>query len=216
MHAASNISSLEHFIYSAIPGVAKGSGGKYSVNHADSKSTIVDYILTDSNLVKKASFIYLGAYTSNAMLSPTYANERYTFISPFSKDQRLPIIDPESSTGPFVHALLDEDVGTNLLAYDSYLNIGHVADLWSEASGQDATFMQVTVEMLQAQGVSREMLDAFKAMQEFGYIGGIRFIEPYDLKQKVSTPSYEHWLKQRNWDQALEDIRFRRIGLRKE
>ncbi|KUJ06517.1 NAD(P)-binding protein [Mollisia scopiformis] len=202
VQAASAVPSLDRIIYSAIPGVTKGSGGKYSVHHADSKGTIVEYILDDSNLAKKASFIYLGAYTTNALLAPRFIGENYAFVLPFSKSDTFPIIDPEHSTGPFVCALLDEDVGTNLLAYDSYLSFGEVQDLWSKASGEDAGYMQATVEMFRAQGVSEEMLNALEAMKEFGYMGELNFIEPSQLKSKVQTKSFEQWLKGRDWEEV--------------
>lgn len=208
--AAASIPSLERFIYSSLPGVSKASKGKYSVNHADSKAAITEYIMTT---LPDASFIYLGAYNTNPMLAPTFMG-KFNFVLPFGKHLRIPIIDP-NSTGPFVHALLNEDPGTNLLAYDSYLSFGEVADLWSKASGQDVGYMQVTVEMILAQGVAKEVVEGVGALEEFGYMGKMEYIEPNQLKKKVETKSFEDWLRERDWEKVLDDIKSGKTGIRK-
>jgi hypothetical protein len=214
--AAAGIPSLERLIYSALPGATKQSGGKYTSNHSDSKGTVTEYILNDPVLSKKACFIYLGAYTANAILTPKFVHGGYNFILPLDKNVKMPIIDPKTSTGPLVHALLEEKVGTNLLAYDDHLSMEEVAELWSKASRQPAGYMQVPVDVLLAQGVSKEVLDVFGALVEFGYMGGLEYIEPSQLKERVETKSFGDWLKEQNWNEVLEAIQSGRTGMRKE
>lgn len=171
----------------------------------------MDYIVEEEpDLAKKTSYITLGAYNTNAMFSPRFdpSSGKYAFITPFSKEQRIPIIDPTKTTGTLVRALIeDEDPGTTLLAYDSnsYLTVGEVVDLWSEASGKPIEYVEVSVEtMHQKFGVSNEMLDGVAALKEYGYMGSSDgFIEPHQLKKKVETKSFETWLNERNWDEVL-------------
>ncbi len=210
-HAAAAVPLLERFIYSALPPMKKHSKGKYSdTHHYDSKATVIEYILEDEpELAKKTSFIYLGAYNTNAMLTPRLdpASGRYTFILPMSRDLKLPIIDPKNSTGPFVRALIeDEDAGTKLLAYDSYLSMGEVSEMWAKASGKEAAYVEVSAEIMHLKfGVPKEVLDAPAYFAEYGFMGGVEdFIEPGQLKKEVKTKSIETWLNQRDWNEVLE------------
>ena len=204
-------------MYSALPPMKAHSKGKYgNGNHWDSKATVIEYILQEQpELAKKLSLIYLGAYNVNHQLSPRFnhATGRYSFVSPMAKDVRLPIIDAGESTGPVVRALIeDENVGTKLLAYDSYKTIGEILDLWVKASGNEADYVFATADIMQQQfGISKEVLDAPGFISEYGYMGGVEnFIEPSQLKKKVQTKSYEDWLKGRDWKEVLEALKSRK------
>jgi hypothetical protein len=194
--------------------------GKYSAYYSDLKAAIVKYILKEKpDLAKKTSFIYLGGYNTNAMLTPRVdpASGKYTFVLPLSRDVRMPIIDQNNSTGPFVRALIEDDgAGTNFLAYDSYLSIGEIADLWSRASGKEANYVEVSAEIMHQQfGILKEVLDSPGFINEFGYMGGVDgFIEPFQLKKQVQTKSFENWMLERDWKEVLESINPGRPGLR--
>ena len=211
-HAAAAVPTLERFVYSTLPLVKKHSKGKYAIDHLDSKGTISDYIMEEEpELAKKTSFIYLGGYNTNPLVSPNLdpTSGTYMFILPFSKDIRMPVIDPKESTGPFVRALIeDEDAGTSLLAYDSYPTIGEIVDLWSRASGQQAIYMEVTSDFMhQKFGLPRDMLHGLEAQKEYGYTGGVEgIIEPFQLKKQVKTKSLEDWLNERDWKAVLESM----------
>ena len=200
--AAARVPTLERFVYSALPPTKRHSKGKYSQSyHSDSKATVVDYIENEQpGLAKKTSYIYLGGYTTNAMLTPTLdpSSEKYTFVLPIKKETMIPIIDPKESTGTFVRALIeDEDAGTKLLAYDSQLSIAELADLWSKVSGKEVAFVEVSLDTMHRKfGIPMERLDSLGFLDEFGYTGGIEgIIEPSHLKTKVQTKSFEEWLK---------------------
>ncbi|KAE8450585.1 hypothetical protein EG329_005929 [Mollisiaceae sp. DMI_Dod_QoI] len=212
-HAAAAVPSLERFIYSILPSMRKGSNGKYPDSyHWEAKAAVAEYILNEEpELAKKSSFIYLGAYNANPMLSPRIdpASGKYTFVLPLKKGVRMPIIDPRVSTGPFVQALIEnEDPGTKLLAYDSYLTMGEIADVWSKASGKEADYVEVSVEFMHEKlGVPKEVLEAPGFISDFGYMGGVHgFIEPSQLKKKVQTKSFEDWQKERDWKAVLEAL----------
>jgi hypothetical protein len=56
--------------------------------------------------------------------------------------------------------------------------------------------------------IPKEVLAGPDALSEFGYMGGIeKFIEPFQLKKKGLTKSYEDWLKDRDWKEVLETIK---------
>lgn len=210
--AAAAVSSLERLVYSTLPPMGTHSKGKYTAYHSNSKPTIVEYIKNEHpKMAQRTSFIYLGGYLDNPMLSPRLdsSSGQYKFVSPLAKRARLPIIDPKNSTGPFVRALIeDEKAGTKLFAYDSYLFLDQIVDLWSKASGKEAGYVGVTTEIMhQKFGVSKEVLDAPNFINEYGYMGGVDdFIEPSELKKKVATKSFEDWLSERDWKSVLESL----------
>jgi hypothetical protein len=212
-HAAAAVPSLDRFVYSALAGAKELSKGKYSNSyHHETKATIVKYIENDEpELAKKASFIYMGGYTSNPLLNPSFdaATGEYKFVGPLSKDHKLPIIDPKNSTGPFVRALVeDEPAGTKLLAYDSHITIGEVVALWSKASGKEAHHMQVTTQFLEKMGRPKEVLDGIDAFLEYGYMAGIDgWTEPPQLKKQVHTKSFEEFLNEKDWEKELEALK---------
>jgi hypothetical protein len=210
--AAAQVSTLERFVYSALPPLKKLSGGKYTQSHHwDSKGTIVEYIENElPELAKKSSFIYLGAYNTNAYLSPRLdpSDGKYKFVLPLTKDARMPIIDPKESTGPFVRALLEnEQPGVKLLAYDadSYLTTQEFVDVWSSATGKDATLVTVTIDFMHEKfGIPMEVLEAPAFIVEFGYTGSMKLTEPSELITKVETKSFESWMNGRDWEAILK------------
>ena len=209
--AATNVATLENFIYSALPPAKKHSQGKYPHSyHLNSKASIVEYIETEQpELAKKMSLIYLGCYITNQMLTPRFdaASGAYKFVLPMKKETRMPIVDPQASTGLFVQVLVEsEAAGTKLLAYDSHLSLGEITDIWSRASGKTAVFMEVSIEEMHRQfGIPIEVLDGAGYINEFGYTGGIVGIsEPGELRGKVKTKSFEERLRERDWKKILE------------
>ncbi|KAI7973641.1 hypothetical protein EIK77_004247 [Talaromyces pinophilus] len=209
--AAARVPTLERLVYSALPGISKLTGAKYQSNHADSKGAVVDYIETElPQLAQKTSFIYLGAYNTNALLSPILdpSDGRYRYFLPLSKAARMPIIDVKESTGLFVRALIeDEAPGTKLLAYDnnSYLTYGDICDIWSKASGNDADFTTVTVQFLhESMKIPMELISSLPALEEYGYTGSLKVIQPGDLKTAVRTKSWEEWMMGRDQKVILQ------------
>jgi len=170
----------------------------------------VEYIEKEQpELAKKMSLIYLGAYVTNPLMMPKWDERsgKYMFVLPMSIEARMPIIVPNQSTGPFVRALIeDEDAGKRLLAYDSYLQIGEVVEMWSRVAGTDAGFLQVSIEVMDAQfGIPVEVLDGPGFIDEFGYMGGVESpIEPAQLKRRPRTKPFDEWLKERDWKEILD------------
>ncbi|KAJ4316370.1 hypothetical protein N0V84_007885 [Fusarium piperis] len=199
--AASKTPTLEKFIYSALGPMKVASGGKYShCYHWDSKAEAVNFIENEMpELAQKTSYIYLGAYSSNLLLFPKRNTKtgEYTLSLPGPKTTKFPIIDPLSSTGPFVRALIeDEPAGTKLLAYDSNMTISEVIEVWSAITGKKAEFQQLTLEEMQElTGLPLEVLDGPAFLGEYEFCAGLEgVITPEQLKKPVRTPTYPEFL----------------------
>ncbi|KFY46546.1 hypothetical protein V495_02399 [Pseudogymnoascus sp. VKM F-4514 (FW-929)] len=211
VQTAAKVPTLERLIYSALPSATKMTGGKYHSLHWEAKADTVEYIEREHpELAKKTSFIYLGAYNTNALLSPQLdpSDGKYKYVSALSKDVRMPIIDPKESTGPYVRALIEnEQPGIKLLAHDtdSFLTVQEIGDVWTRASGKEVSFVDVSVDFMhQKFGVPMEVLRILPALNEFGYFGSMKIMEPGQLTKKVQTKSYEEWMKERDWKAILE------------
>lgn len=208
--AAAGIPTLEKFIYSALGPMTEASGGKFTHSyHWETKAAGVKYIEREQpELAKKTSFIYMGAYSTNAFLLPKLdpRTGNYSLAMPGSKDVKFPIIDPVNSTGPFVRALVeDEEPGKKLVAFDSELSIGEVIDAWSEVTGKEADFVQMTLQQMHdITGLPFEVLDGAGFLMEFDYTAGLEgVIKPDQLKKKVETPSYLEFLKAQDKEYLL-------------
>ncbi|KAF4993234.1 hypothetical protein FGRMN_6598 [Fusarium graminum] len=209
-YAASKTSTLEKYIYSALGPMKEVSKGKYPhCHHWETKAAAVKYIKNEMpDLTKKTSFIYLGAYATNAFLYPKKDSEtgEYVLAVPATNNLKFPIIDTEGSTGPFVRALVeDEHVGTKLLAYDSELVVTEIIDIWSKVTGKEARFQQMTEEeMHQKTGLPYEVLDGPAYMNEYGYTEGIEgVITPDQLRKPIKTPSFEEYLRKQDAESLL-------------
>jgi hypothetical protein len=211
--AASKIPTLEKLVYSALFPMNKLSNGKYHhSNHWESKAAIVDFIHAElPGLASKASEIYLGAYNTNPLMAPRIdpATGKWAFITALRPENRMPIIDPKTSTGPFVRALIEtEPAGTRLLAYDSYPTMAEVVAIWRKASGQDATVHTLTLQQIhETLNLPMEILDGIGFIDEFGYTGGEKLTEPDGLSMTVKTRSFEDWMMERDWKALLEAAR---------
>ncbi|WZH48595.1 Nitrogen metabolic regulatory protein [Fusarium acuminatum] len=209
-YAASKTPTLEKYIYSALGPMKEASKGKYShCHHWETKAAAVKYIENEMpELAKKTSFIYLGAYATNAFLYPKKDNEtgEYVLAVPASKDLKMPIIDTEGSTGSFVRALVeDEPAGTKLLAYDSELTMPEVIEVWSKVTGKEARFQSMTEEeMHQKTGLPYEVLDGPAYLDEYGYTEGVEgVITPKQLKNPVETVGFEEYLRKQDAETLL-------------
>jgi NAD(P)-dependent dehydrogenase (short-subunit alcohol dehydrogenase family) len=207
---AATIPTLERFVYSALGPMKAASGGKYSLSyHWETKAYIADYIQAQPQLKNKASFIYIGAYITNAFLYPKFQPESGEFVSVISakKETMMPIINTAESTGPFVRALVeDEESGTKLLAYDDYLSLQEITDIWSRALGQQAKLISMTMEeMNEKMGIPLEILHGPAFIGEYSYCAGLEnVIEPGQLKKRVQHQSFEAWLKEQDVADLLD------------
>ncbi|OOQ87158.1 putative hscarg dehydrogenase [Penicillium brasilianum] len=201
---AATIPTLERFVYSALGPMKAASGGKYSHSyHWETKAYIAEYIQAQPNLAKKSSFIYIGAYITNPFLYPKFQPESGEFVSiiPAKKETMMPIINTAESTGPFVRALVeDEEAGTKLLAYDDYLSLQQITDVWSNALKKHVNLISMSMEeMNQKIGIPLEILQGPAFISEYGYCAGLENVfEPSQLKKRMQHPSFKDWLKEQD------------------
>ncbi|CAI7641256.1 unnamed protein product [Penicillium pancosmium] len=198
---AATIPTLERFIYSALGPMNKASNGKYpSSYHWETKANIVEYIEGQQlELARKTSYVYIGAYITNAFLYPKF--------DPESKETRFPIINVPRSTGLFVRALVeDEEPRTRLLAYDDYLSVGEVGAIWTRTLGKEVKLIQMTMEaMSERTGVPLEVLMGAAYLGDYSYCAGVpNVIEPAQLKTRIETQTFETWLKDNDAMELLE------------
>ncbi|KAI0485094.1 hypothetical protein GGR56DRAFT_58475 [Xylariaceae sp. FL0804] len=179
----------------------RGSRGKYTAGHWESKAAVRDYIEAEQpGLAQKTSYILIGAYVSNPLLPPKRDPKtgEYKSIMSCGGSTKLPLIDPTKSTGPFVRALVeDEAPRTTLLAYDHQMTINEILDAWSRVTGKTATLTSTTPRgMHEATGVPLEVLSTPAFIEEYGYTSGLDVvIEPHQLKHQVEGRTFEEWLK---------------------
>ncbi|KAI9661734.1 MAG: hypothetical protein M1821_008973 [Bathelium mastoideum] len=207
---AARVPSLERFIYTALHAIKKTSGGKYTHSlHSEAKAWIVEYIEeVKPELAVKTSFVYPGAYNTNAMFTPRLdpGSGKYVFALPVRNDLPIPVLDPRESLGLFVQELIEnETAGKKLLAYDSEILAGDIPTEWSKASGKEATFVPITVQVMHEKfGMPWELLDTPQFLNDYGYRGGIDgLIEPSQLKNVPQTKSFETWLRERDCLEVL-------------
>lgn len=197
---ALEVPTLERFVYSALGPMNAASGGKYPhSNHWETKAYLVNYIQS-TKLKAISSFIYVGAYLTNAFLYPKLRPDtgEYCLVLPARKQTRMPVIDTARSTGPFVRALIEDEASeTSLLAYDEYLNFEQIIETWSKVTGKQAVFVQMTMQEMHEQfGVPIEVLGGPAFIDEFDYCAGVEgVIEPAQLKSRVSVKSFEESLR---------------------
>lgn len=209
-HAASKTETLEKCIYSALGPMKEVSKGKFShCHHWETKAAAVNYIENEVPvLAQKTSYIYVGAYATNAFLYPKKDAEtgEYVLEIPASGNLRMPIIDTAKSTGVFVQALVEsEPARTKLLAYDSELSMTEVVETWSKVTGKKAILRTMTEEeMNKKTGLPYEVLDGPAYLDEYGYTEGIEgVITPDQLKKLVKTDSLEEYLRKQDAESLL-------------
>ncbi|KAK8135792.1 hypothetical protein PG984_003732 [Apiospora sp. TS-2023a] len=193
-------STLERLVYSALAPLREASGGKYTHSyHWDSKAAAAAWIASPaSGLADRASYIYIGAYSTNPLVIPqklkkeeaavtTGDGDEYEYVMrlPAGRGMRMPVLDIAASTGPFVRCLVeDEPANTNLLAYDEYLDVDGLMQAWTEAvrdtspsseqQQREPRFVQMDIhEMNRTIGLPLEVLEAPPFIEEFGYMGGV-------------------------------------------
>lgn len=96
---------------------------------------------------------------------------KYMFVLPV-QGMQVPDCSCSRVDRGVVRALVeDEDVGKRLLAYDNYLSVGEVVEMWSRVVDQEVGFVQVSFEVMHKRfGIPIEVLDGPAFISKFGYI----------------------------------------------
>lgn len=209
--AAAKIPTLRRFVYSALGPMKAASGGKYPHSgHWDSKAAAADYIEKQiPELAGKVSFVYPGAYHTNAFLYPQRSgDDEWVHMMPGPTTTTFPVIDTDVTFGLLTRALiLDEDAGVKLLACDCSVTVEQAIEAFNKFTGKSARFEGVTMQQMQdITKLPLEVLDATGFLAEYHFMAGVegRVIMPADLKNKVETKTLEQILEQRGLDEVLQ------------
>ncbi|KAL2865250.1 NmrA/HSCARG family protein [Aspergillus lucknowensis] len=151
--AASQIPSLEHYIWSTLPNSRELSGGKIVVPHFDSKNRVDEYIKSNPALLSKTTFLLPGFFAENylfPMLAPIEVpgTGQYLQLGCTSADSQFPSIGhARSNVGPFVSAILAQPEKTlpakRVAAYTEVTSLGEMLETWSRVKGKKAYYTRV-------------------------------------------------------------------------
>lgn len=205
--------TLKHFIWSGLPSVTKYSKGKYhGVYHFDSKAEVTEYIRNEQpRLARAMSVLYVGFYASNMLVSQLMKPMKQgdgTFLVQRLCDgnAKHPFILTRQDTGPLAKGLVETEPGKTLLGYTAMVSWRQMTEMWARATGQTATFREVSLEDFKKQfPVEGEELLSATYSAEFGYAGrDPDVIEPPALGFKDDPDAIEAWMRKQDWSLILD------------
>lgn len=194
--AAATVTTLDLFIFSALPDGKKWSKGKYTnFYHFDSKVDVVKTINERfPDLAKRMSLLHLGHYVENWKISPLLCPHKdadgiYVFQRTWSPQFKMPFVVASKDTGPYVKALVDLPPGQNVLAVSEYMSLPDWVKLWGETLGVKTKYLQVSNDEFfegAPSAFKQEFADNFHFIEDFGYTGG-------DPEIKTMQEVCSHW-----------------------
>ncbi|KAH8803674.1 hypothetical protein F5884DRAFT_712563 [Xylogone sp. PMI_703] len=179
-NAASKTDTLQHFIWSTLPGISEISNGKHKVPHFDAKREIDGYIKGIPTLLSKTTFVWVGFYAQNygfPMFSPNFLKSAQKYVQLQPVVATTPVVcigDVGKNVGIFISVILKQPQlthGKYVLASVEHTTIGRMLELWSEVTGKPSVYVQ-TDSMETFDSVwpmwGREMGVMMRYFEEFG------------------------------------------------
>ncbi|KAL7906595.1 hypothetical protein GGI35DRAFT_487703 [Trichoderma velutinum] len=155
-NAAEATPTLEHYVWSNLPGAFVKSGGKMKVPHYDSKDIVAQYIRTKRDLLPKTTFMLIGWYSLNftfPFFRPTLLESagKYVLIGNFdpSKINYPTIGDIRKNLVPFIEAILDKSEmkeGAMVVASIGTFNVLDMLQKLAQARGKEFEFVKTSSE----------------------------------------------------------------------
>ncbi|KAK2761630.1 hypothetical protein FQN54_001458 [Arachnomyces sp. PD_36] len=221
--AASTVSSLERYVYSALGHTTSLSKGKYpNVWHFDSKAEVERYIRQDpemADLAKKSSFLHVGLYVDNwkkmSALVPAFVKDKSSgkWYHPDMGDgnMKFPFVWTQKDTGVLFEALLSAEPGKSLLGYSQSLTWREFMQIWAKCVGVellDGGFKSIAYDeafnTIQADNMKAHLADIIAYAANLGYDGGDRsVVRPEELKIENKLTPIEEYFKQEDWSSIL-------------
>lgn len=171
---------MRYIIYSTLPAVREGSGGKYArVTAFDVKADLEKYI---RGLPIKSAFVSLGSFMENFeeqfFLKPVLDEKTGKYVVKRNHGPEIgwPLIDAGSDTGKFVGAILarpEKYEGKRLHCAVKVYKYSEVLRLLGKSAGKEIVFERVGDEEF-ARGIPvlpMVFADAGGWADEFGYFG---------------------------------------------
>jgi hypothetical protein len=188
------LQTLDRFVLSSLSDARKWSAGKYTtVYHYDSKAETVR-VIRDKHpaLAAKMSTLQVGHYLSNWKAFPSMAPQKqpdgsFLTLRPVGAHVVFPFVDTHCDTGSFVRALVGLPAGRDLLGVSQNMTWPEWMALWGEILGVKAGYKEVSDEEFfqnVPEPLSRELIDTYDYVEEFGYTGGdSEVLEPDQVKR---------------------------------
>ncbi|KAL7912485.1 NAD(P)-binding protein [Trichoderma velutinum] len=158
VRAAQATTTLEHFIWSTLPGISDATGGKFSCPNFDGKDEANKFIRKDPALLAKTTFLMIGWYDSNfsyPIFTPVWMKQanKYVVIGDYSADAVLPTIgDVKRNLVPFITAIVEQSSKTKngliVLAFIENVGFEDLLQRWAKAHGKDAVYVKTTHEII--------------------------------------------------------------------
>ncbi|KAI1269414.1 NAD(P)-binding protein [Xylariaceae sp. FL1019] len=169
---------VSYLIFSTLPHVEKGSGGKYKrVAGFDAKAEAEAYMRTRA---LKTAFFAPGSFMQNwnsRSIHPSPANDgSYIIARPVAPETKLPLIDISNDTGKFVGAILaepDKFEGKTFCAAARLYSLTEISEIISKATGKKVTYSQISPEefkgFMGGSPYADILIDMMLYQQDFGY-----------------------------------------------
>ncbi|EUC32458.1 hypothetical protein COCCADRAFT_37630 [Bipolaris zeicola 26-R-13] len=152
---ASQVKTLEHYIWSTLPNGEKLTEGRIPVPHFDYKARVDDYIKeTLPELAAKTTFLMFGFYPTNfadfPMLKPVpvkTAPGKYLWMIPAAPSTLYPMAgDMSKEPGIWARQILANPKvshGKYAAVCTEVLSLGEVLETWSAVSGKQGIYVEV-------------------------------------------------------------------------
>ncbi|KAI7161554.1 hypothetical protein KC349_g2727 [Hortaea werneckii] len=160
--AASQIPTLEHYLFSTLPKARELSKGQRPVPHMDHKAGVDDRIRKElPDLAAKTTFVWLGWYAANMASFPLVrpfelplSGGNWVWMQPSPADACLPICgDVKVNLGTYVRAALDhpeKSLGKYVNVRTDRMTFTEILKVWSSATGKHAQYIPVSVEAFES------------------------------------------------------------------
>lgn len=175
--AAQATPTLEHFIWSTLPGIFDVTGGKFSCPNFDGKNEVSKYIRTDPALLAKTTFLMIGWYDSNfnyPVFTPFWMElaNKYVVIGDYPADASLLAIgDVRRNLVPFIDAIVEQPEKTRngaiVFAFIENIGFEQLLKRWANAHGKEAVYVKTTHEI-----ISRELWPGWTELAEMARFMG--------------------------------------------
>ncbi|KAL4821426.1 hypothetical protein BDW67DRAFT_150740 [Aspergillus spinulosporus] len=178
---------VSHLIFSSLYNVTEATKGRLThVPHFDSKAEVEKYI-RQSGL--NATFVLPGYFMSNytQMLRKGDDGTYRLFYPVNGSKAKFPLLSAADDTGLFVKAAIkhaDQLRGKQILAASGYYTAEEVVKIFTEVTGKQAVFVQVTPDQFKAalpDSLAEEYLENHLFIEEPGYYLGASLDESLKL-----------------------------------
>ncbi|KAK2751858.1 hscarg dehydrogenase [Colletotrichum kahawae] len=153
--AASQSTTLNHYVMSSLPPADKTSNGRLKVPHLDYKQQAIDWMIENTpELWSKTTEFWPGWYTSNLAFLPTMRftpipmSAGYAFIVPSSPSGILPISgDAQTNSGIVVRGILNSGAkayGKVAVCVTDYKPMAQLVDVFEKVTGKPAVCLEIS------------------------------------------------------------------------